>query len=195
MIDVSNSLVHWNYFLALEEDLARVSRFIEFSESNFSTYSLELAHLLLASSSEVDVVAKQICQLLDSSKPATNIDQYRSIITSGIPDFAETVVIIPRFKLTLRPWSNWTSTNNPDWWGAYNRVKHQRHDHFMDANLKHAINSTAALLVSVFHFYKLKLSIENNKSLHNKEVTKALQLESTFLKFPGEYYMHYLLIG
>ena len=45
--------LHWNYYIALEQDLAKLSRYIEFAEGNFSTYSIELAHLLLAASSEV----------------------------------------------------------------------------------------------------------------------------------------------
>ena len=54
-IQVNGNFVHWNYYIALEQDLSKVSRFIEFSEDNFETYSIELAHLLLAASSEVDV--------------------------------------------------------------------------------------------------------------------------------------------
>jgi hypothetical protein len=58
MIDVSKSFIHWNYFLAIESDLENLSRYIEFIDTNFKTYSIELAHLLLASSSEIDVVLK-----------------------------------------------------------------------------------------------------------------------------------------
>ena len=60
-IKAGASLIHWNYFLALESDLAQVSRYIEFDSNNYRTYSIELSHLLLASSSEVDVIAKGIC--------------------------------------------------------------------------------------------------------------------------------------
>ena len=55
------SLLHWNYFLALEADVENLSRYIEFKKDNFRVYSIEIAHILLASSSEVDVVAKQLC--------------------------------------------------------------------------------------------------------------------------------------
>jgi hypothetical protein len=30
---------HWNYFLALEEDVVRLSRYIEFTQDHFSAYS------------------------------------------------------------------------------------------------------------------------------------------------------------
>ncbi len=45
VIDVS--LSHWNYFLAVEEDLNGVSRYIEFDNNNYKTYSLELARILM----------------------------------------------------------------------------------------------------------------------------------------------------
>jgi hypothetical protein len=47
--------LHWNYFLALERDLEVVSRYVEFSRPNFQVFSIELAHLLFAAASEVDV--------------------------------------------------------------------------------------------------------------------------------------------
>ena len=56
--------LHWNYYLALDNDMARVSRFIEFNPANLQVFSLELAHLLFAASSEVDVVAKALCDVL-----------------------------------------------------------------------------------------------------------------------------------
>jgi len=48
------TLLHWNYFLALEADLGTLSRFVEFAEDNFATYSIEQVHLFLAAASEVD---------------------------------------------------------------------------------------------------------------------------------------------
>src|SRR5947207_537638 len=106
-IQVAKSLIHWNYFLALESDLEQISRYIEFDENNFRTYSIELAHLLLAASSEVDVIAKGICEFLEPTSPAENINQYQGIIRRKLPEFSKELVYVPRFSLTLKPWSNW----------------------------------------------------------------------------------------
>ena len=75
-IQVNGNFVHWNYYIALEQDLSKVSRFIEFSEANFETYSIELAHLLLAASSEVDVVLKSLCNIKNNQKNHKNINHY-----------------------------------------------------------------------------------------------------------------------
>jgi hypothetical protein len=192
-IEVSESLLHWNYFLALEEDLSQVSRYIEFSEKNFQTYSIELAHLLLASASEVDVIAKGLCIHLEPAVSVENINGYKKIITNGITDFADEPVFVPRFGLTLHPWSTWSGNHNPIWWRSYNKVKHERNDHFPDANLKNTLNAMAGLLVAVFHFYRL----EQGKELSNrgyKETTRYLNPESRLLRLNDNYYHGHLLL-
>ena len=55
-IQATAGKLHWNYFLALDRDLEVVSRYVEFTKPNFNVYSIELAHLLFAAASEVDVV-------------------------------------------------------------------------------------------------------------------------------------------
>ncbi|MGD2117922.1 MAG: hypothetical protein PVG66_06170 [Chromatiales bacterium] len=148
------NIPHWNYFLALEEDVIRLSRFVEFAKENFNTYSMELARILFAASSEVDVVSKLLCTQLDSNSKATNIRLYKEELTKHFPLFHEAQVSVPRFGLTLSPWSNWEKGESPSWWRAYNNVKHERNEYFPEANLKNTLNAVAGLLVLLIHFYK-----------------------------------------
>ena len=41
-VEEHESFPHWNYFLAMEEDLDRLSRFVEFTTNNYECYSIEL---------------------------------------------------------------------------------------------------------------------------------------------------------
>lgn len=187
-IITTQSKVHWNYFIALERDLEVASRYVEFAASNLSTYSIEFAHLLFAASSEVDVVAKLLCKHLDHAAPRANIDHYRQALTRQIPDLAQIQVYVPRYGLTLTPWSNWQDGNKPDWWRSYNNVKHERDAHFQEATLKNALNSLAGLLTLVFYHYGLS-EFQNIHSINKKETTSALlQPESTLLRFGDEFY-------
>ena len=70
MIHATTGKLHWNYFIALERDLEVVSRYVEFCPQNFDVYSIEFAHLLFAAASEVDVVAKLLCQRPPAQCPA-----------------------------------------------------------------------------------------------------------------------------
>ena len=80
------SLLHWSYFLALEADIEKLSRYIEFTTDNFGAYSIEMAHILLAASSEVDVVAKQLCNQVAPEGKDSNIEQYRNTLREAIPE-------------------------------------------------------------------------------------------------------------
>jgi hypothetical protein len=188
MIETGNSLIHWNYFLALETDLVKVARYIEFAEPNFSTYSVELAHLLLAAGSEIDVVLKEICIHFDTGTTATTINGYRTVISERIPGFIDETVHVFRFKLTLHPWSDWKSRGGPHWWQSYNKVKHERSKYFCEANLKNALNAMAALLVAVHYFYKLTWRGRPSDPLDDKQVSLILKPNSQLLSFPSSYY-------
>jgi hypothetical protein len=145
---------HWNYFLALEDDVARLSRYVEPTTANFSTYSLEIARILFAAASEVDVVSKRLCKKIDGKSKADNITKCRKELIAAYPQIPGTIVWLPRFGLTLKPWDEWNGESNPFWWGAYNDVKHHRHTHFAQASLKHALNSVAGLFALLLFFYR-----------------------------------------
>jgi hypothetical protein len=193
-IRASESYIHWNYFIALEQDLAQTSRYIEFNENNYGTYSVELAHLLLASASEVDVIAKEICRFLAPAERAENINHYQNIICRKLPEFVEETVLIPRFKIELHPWLNWEQNINPLWWQSYNKVKHQRSDYFHEANLKNVLNAMGGLLIAVFYYYKLKFQSEGLTFQKNNDVTRKLDANPGFIQLRDDYYCWHLLL-
>jgi hypothetical protein len=151
---------HWQYFLAIESDLEATSRFVEFSRENFATYSIEFTRLLLSCGSEVDVVAKALCQKIEPNGTYKNINDYRTTITNAYGKFSTIEVSLPRYGLVIQPWKEW-SVNNPSWWTSYNNVKHYRDTHFKEANLENALLSIGGLFTLVLYCYHEHLS-ENN---------------------------------
>lgn len=146
---------HWSFFLALEQDLEHLSRYIEFSHANFACFSLEIARVLLAAGAEVDVVCKQLCKKLNTGSRAGSIGVYCTEITAAIPAIASWEVKVPRFGLDLHPWDEWRNLNGvPFWWTAYNKTKHHRHTDFKRANLQNAINAVAGLFVVLLYLYR-----------------------------------------
>ena len=136
---------HWRYFLALEQDVERTTRFVEPHESNYRTFSIEFARLILSACSEVEVVAKVLCQSLGPAAPAENMDHYRTTLRKAFPNIHEVIVQVPRFGLAMKPWQEWETNANPGWWKHHQLVKHQRHLHFAHADLEHCIVSAAGL--------------------------------------------------
>jgi hypothetical protein len=149
---------HWHYFLALCDDAVRASRFVEYDADNFRTYSIEFARLYLASASEVDVVAKQLCLKFDPASKADNINSYRTAILAKLPDLPSVKVDFPRYAISFSPWGDWVTGQNPSWWGDYNDVKHKRHVHFRKANLENVLNALAGLYVLVGYLYGTELA-------------------------------------
>src|SRR6266496_4486996 len=133
MLAPQTTYQYWQYFLALDADLETISRYVEFNPANYNTFSIEFVRLILAAGSEIDVVAKLLCELIDPTKPCKNINDYRSIILSKYPLFYLTPITIPRYELQLNPWGVWdggVNPLNPGWWTAYNAVKHERSSNF-----------------------------------------------------------------
>jgi hypothetical protein len=154
-IATDKTLIHWNYFLALETDLIQLSRYIEFNPRNFECYSLENARILMAATQEVDVVCKLICKAMDPASTADNIHRYREKILSLYPKFSHFPVEMKQYGLKLSPWDNFNNQSGvPDWWIANNKVKHERHSDFHQANLKNVLNAVAGLYVCCLYFYK-----------------------------------------
>ena len=146
---------HWNYFLALEEDIVQMSRYLEPAAQNFTAYSHELARIIITAASEVDVVAKLLCKKTDPSNKARTIDGYRKAIVPVYEALPGAKVKLPKYGLLLNPWEQWgQSDKNPVWWKAYNDVKHHRDTHFSSANLHHAFNAVGGLFILLLFLYR-----------------------------------------
>lgn len=144
---------HWYYFVALVDELENTSRYVEFAQDNFATYSTEYSKLILAACSEVDVVAKLLCQVIAPDSKAANIRQYQETITPVYKHFPSIEVSLRRFEMTVTPWAAWGNGQSPDWWNDHNDIKHHRDQHYKKSNLANAIASVAGLAVMVSYFY------------------------------------------
>jgi hypothetical protein len=148
---------HWNYFLSVEADLERLSRFVEFDERNYECFSVEIARILIAAAAEADVVCKQICRNLNPASSANNINNYRDEIVQAYPVVPCFEVLSPRYGLRLKPWDNWSDSHGvPVWWTAYNKIKHHRDTEYHRASLKNVLNAVAGLFVVCLYLYKDK---------------------------------------
>ncbi|WP_418497615.1 hypothetical protein [Flagellimonas sp.] len=193
-IHYEKTRIHWNYYLAIERDFENLSRYIEFSEENNNTFSIELARIIMSASQEVDVIMKGICGLLGRQN-TENINQYRAVIKEKLSALINEMVFISRFGMSSKPWLNWNNeSGNPLWWSANNKIKHARASNFKKANLKNAFNALGALLIVNLYYYKLEKEKEMGKDVSWKDITDSLNAGSTFLKLKDSYYsvaMHF----
>ena len=164
---------YWNYYVELEDQLLATKRFVDFSDANFKTFSIEYLKLLQATCSEIDVVAKIVAEYYDpqfKSLTNKNIQKWGLVIQTAFPQIGESSVCF-NYDRVITPWNNWkyeTYQNKdnqtryrlvdgyetPFWWTAYNKVKHERtskykegQTNYVRANLKNLITAMAALYV------------------------------------------------
>lgn len=152
---------YWEYFLAIEDDLVKTSRYVEFHQDNESTYSIEFARILLASSSEVDVIAKLLYPPIykDGKEVRRTIVHHKTGITNRFSGFTRMNINVPKYGLTLQPWHDWLMNKTPFWWTSYNKVKHHRDQSYKEATLKNVLYSVAGLFCIVLYYYKHEKNI------------------------------------
>lgn len=172
-MDYNNNYLktYWKYYLLLENRLIKTSEYVEFDDVNNDTYSIEYLSLLQTICSEIDVVGKAIALYFNKSfnVKKANIMKWGYVIQKNISDITTQSTIFLKEK-TITPWKNWnieerkdkknrtylafvSGCKTPDWWSAYNAVKHARTTildgriNYHKANQKNVVNALAALYI------------------------------------------------
>ncbi|MBY5973003.1 hypothetical protein KUV28_11630 [Ferrimonas balearica] len=160
--------------------------FVDISERNFSTYSNWFAKLLLLTGSEVDVVAKKLCELDAPEQPRSNILDYQATLTGRFPGMHEVEVGLPKFSIAIKPWSEWEKpSTSPGWWRAYNQVKHSRIEQFHLANLENVLFAYSGLLVLLRYFFRTDRNLQPYPELFDLSFPQVVVAENGRLQLPG----------
>lgn len=145
-------LYHWRYYEILERDFFHILEYVEFTESNFETYSLKISNLLMSICSEMEAVFKIICDLKDKG----NIGIYRKEVIVLFPEILDQKIKFKLFDIEITPFKGWTEENpgeSLNFWDAYNGSKHNRRDEFKKSNLLNTASALAALHILEMYYY------------------------------------------
>lgn len=159
--------LYWVNYVSLEKDFLKNCKYVTLDVDNYETYSSEYLKLLLRIGSEVDIVLKEYCKMLDESFNGSSICDYRECILSHEPAYISQEVMVNEGLLILTPWDNRDAEGrfiSPFWWSAYNKCKHNRtkkgmiegqtKDYYKFANLKYTLNALAGLYQTYIYVYK-----------------------------------------
>jgi hypothetical protein len=157
---MNTDILHWEYYITLEGDLLECRRYVEFHSGNMNTYSIEFVRLLLSICSEIDVLAKAVCQQINPKTTPQNITDYRNVI--------EPALSLSIFKIedlqtqtTVLPFNEWAKQDSPSWWKDYNAVKHDRRNNYQKATLNNSIYSLAGLFtLNVYHYHRAVINAD-----------------------------------
>jgi hypothetical protein len=98
-----------------------------------------------------------LCRQIKAFGKPKNIVKYRSAILSHYPKLPTMRVLVPRFALAFQPWASWASQESPEWWECYQKVKHERQDHYQAANLENTFEAVSGLFCLILYYYQRAL--------------------------------------
>jgi len=160
--------LYWKNYILLEKEFTETLDYIDLDENNYNVYSSKYIKILLQIGSEIDINAKLLCKKYNPQSQAKNIDHYRNEITSNEMDFCNTKVDIIQYCniSSFMPWESWSQGVNPNWWTAYNKVKHERFqtgdiggnrkEYYKFANLEYTLYALGGLYqLLIYYYFKL----------------------------------------
>jgi hypothetical protein len=165
---------------------------VTLSNDNYSTYSGAYLNLLLDIGSEIDVIIKEYCKLLDESFSGENIIKYLECIKKHESEFFIQAITVYNEDSILTPWCNYNASGDiisPYWWTVYNKCKHNRteigiineikQEYYKFANLEYTLSALAGLYQVNLFLYKIVIKDANLK-------VEAPLPGSRLFKFKGE---------
>lgn len=159
---------YWRYYLNIENSVIDLEKYISFDKRNYSCFSEEFIKIIQVICSEIDVMAKLITFEHDMDgykKFLISDDKYNKIKESKTElQFHKEIV--------LSPFEFIDQDRGLNWWGDYNKVKHnrQKNDNFTKANLYNVLTSLAALyFLECFYYYNNYFDAENR---HNDSMPR-----------------------
>ena len=162
---------YWLYYLALENDFIKTIRFVSIDSENYNAFSNEYVRQLLSIGSEIDVVLKGYCSIIDSLQEPDNIRKYAAVLLNN-NNSKNIINKTPKIKrmanMIYQPWKDWYITAceyvSPNWWTCYNNVKHNRITSFKEGNLENVINALSGLYLLEM-FYCKEICDNSNEEL------------------------------
>jgi len=139
--------MHWEFYLGLEDDFLRASRYVDFSESNLTTHSQFFTQALASACLEFECVNKTIASVAEWHE-IRNICDIKSLYDKKHKLIFSTQLQSLRGEWNIKPFSDWTNEERPIWWQAYNSIKHDRHNSSSNGNLQNAMYATGASYIA-----------------------------------------------
>ena len=152
-------------FALLLKDLQSLFDYVEPSDLNLKCFSYRIHELLLRTCVEVEANCKAILSENEYSKSGNwNMGDYTKIEASHHLSAYEVKLPFWHGSDEIRiPFSPWSSGGSLPWYTAYNATKHDRHNAFTQATLKHLTDAMAGLLALLSsQFYTIDFSPGND---------------------------------
>jgi hypothetical protein len=138
-------------FLLLQADMKNLFEYIEPSDQNLCCYSYRIHALLIRLCIEIEANFRAILLENGYNKRGnlTIVDFSKVNKSHGLASFLVRMPFWYGSGGTRAPFLQWTTGSSLDWYQAYNKAKHDRHEHFSMATFENTIDAMCALVTLI----------------------------------------------
>ncbi len=155
---------HRLQYLTIEESLDESFRYVSPCDANADTFSFKFAEIIRSAANMYELVSKHLYRRFYAPEDDLNIFNYLALdihlgladqsvlLAAGLDDFPSHPEVTKPFA-KLIAWdklSEVTSDHVPEWWNAYNAIKHAD---FRKATLANAIEALASVFLVIDRIY------------------------------------------
>ena len=176
--EIENLRDYNNYIRQLElilDELFDIFKVVSPHSRNMKVFGNAIRNVLILSCTEVDSLMKSVLNGngYNAKKPIMS-DYKQLIIPMKLFDYTLSFQYINEVGWKT-PFGNWEPKENsksPNWYNAYNDVKHDRVNNFKEANLRNAIEATLGFATMLIAIYGYRNDIWNEKICKTINVRK-----------------------
>ncbi|MBW8017675.1 MAG: hypothetical protein FVQ82_15980 [Planctomycetes bacterium] len=155
-------------------DLRRCFEYVNPDDRNLEVYSHRFFELQLRACTEFESIAKSLLYDLSlSRKKQPNIKDFSNLsIPLDLQNCSLSLQLwLPVPKL-LKPFDGWVSSDSTlSWYQAYNKVKHNRVEHFASASLGNTIMAGAGVFILLAQGYKSDILEKTSSTSYGRTET------------------------
>lgn len=142
--------------VVLTRQLQRICQTIHPNKETLSTFGHDIRNLLILACTEVEAHWRGVLlsngAVKGNQRLSTN-DYVKLATAMKLPEFSVSFPFYPWLSV-ITPFEKWGSTGSPteeiEWYGAYNEVKHDRESNFQKATLANAFHAVTACAVMMW---------------------------------------------
>lgn len=176
-----------NHYLLLEKDFEETRQYVTISEDNFEAYSVAYLKLLLTIGSEIDVMLEVVAKEYDADSRENGFGCSK-VLLEHEPDVTNLEIMLKDENVIIMPWN---CDRIPEWWTAYNEIKHNRYEeakmfnsskkYFQYANQKNVLYALAALFSLEMYGYR-KIAQKNSEEMFVPTIKTIFSVKNSHWK-------------
>jgi len=151
-------------YILLEEKLAKILESVPFSKENETTWSPELVTMFVEVGSLVDSLSRTI---IGGNHKLTIVDFEKKIFRKY--DMLGSNIVMYTYPIrSIKPFQDYRKKPT-GWWFLYNKLKHNRLNHYKEANLANVVRAMGGLFLLLIR----NPDEEFSKALFRRQWTRA----------------------